>query len=121
MKWLHRLLKPHCDECQLEQREKKICQSCETLKSELATVRFQNDQLMKSILDIVHPPIPEVTAKQEPDFKPLTSSWRVKKQMLEENDRRAAEVLKAKRNEIYESSKSTQELEKELLGESNAI
>jgi hypothetical protein len=116
MKWLHRLFHPHCADCYTEAQENKVCESCETLKSELAAVRFQNEQLMKSILEIVHPAPQPISEIKEAEFRPLTTSWRVKKQMLEENDRLAARAMKEKQNEIYESSKSTQKLEEELLG-----
>jgi hypothetical protein len=121
MNWFHKLLNPHCEHCRDESRENKVCLSCETLKSELAAVRFQNEQLMKNILEIVHPaPVPLVERK-EVEFKPLVTSWRVKQQMLQENDRLAAAAMKAKKAEMYESSKSTQQLEKELLGEADAL
>lgn len=121
MNWFHKLFHPHCDLCHAEAQENRICQSCETLKSELAAVRFQNEQLMKNILDIVHPPKPESVQVDTSNFKPLATSWRIKQQMLEAEDRKAAQVLKEKKQEMYESSKTTQQLEKELLGEVDAL
>jgi|SRR6185295_4826251 len=120
IKWLHHLFNPHCDECRLEKQENKICSSCETLKLELEAERYNNRQLLDSVLKHLNPEPVVAPVVEEKQYVPRAVSWRVKKEMLEAEDRRAAQVMKQKKSEIYESSKSTEQLEKELLGEDDA-
>lgn len=116
-KWLHHLLNPHCSEC----RDEEICESCETLRSELIVVRAQNESLIKTILEIVNPkPIAQSADSKTP--VPVTGqmTWRMRQQLLEAGDRERAKVLREQKAENVESTKSTEQLETELkLGEVN--
>lgn len=121
--WLHHLFNPHCQLCEEKEQDKKICLSCETLRTELAAVRFENRQLMESILKQLEPAVPHATTMEvkQPDVVQRAAGWRWKKQELESNDRKAAQIMRDKIREAAESNKSTAELEKELLGEDDAV
>lgn len=112
--WLHHLFNPHCPEC----RDEKICQSCETLTLQLSIANAEKKQLLESILSFSRPA--EIVTKEVKleDIKPKAVTWAVRKQMLESEDRKTAELM-TKRKEV---AKSINELEKELgiEGESNA-
>ncbi len=116
--FFHKLLNPHCPDCRQDELEARICSSCETLRSELASVRHENQQLLKSLLEITSP-IKPVVVTQEVNPQPLQSatSWRVRKQMLETEDRRNAEIIRQNKIQSVDSTKSTEQLEKELLGD----
>lgn len=91
-----------------------ICESCETLKQQLEIERHTNKELLKAILP--KETIPQEIQMPQP-IQPRTVPWHVRQQMLEAEDRRQNELLKAKANESIDSKKSTEELEAELLEE----
>jgi hypothetical protein len=121
MNWLHRLLNPHCSKCEESDREKSINETVEVLKSELASVRYENQQLMKAILSQLNP---EPVEKQsvEVEVKPVHTAmgWRFKKQELEANDRKEAAIRREQIKEAAQANKSVEQLEKELLGDDDA-
>ncbi len=108
MNWLHKLLNPHCSHCIDELREKKICSSCEILKMELSRVRDDNDRLLDRILE--KPVQPIESDKPANITKPANVPWRVRQQMLEEQDRVKANLLK----NAPKPSQSIESLEQEL-------
>ena len=88
------------------------CINCEFLRDLLEQERRNNRSLMESLLAVNRPASPQIEEKIEQP-KPVTTytSWRVKQQMMEQEDRVKAEVLRRK----------TEELENELgIGESDA-
>lgn len=104
--WLHRLLHPHCAECNLE----KECRNCDVLRQLLEVEKFENKQLLERLLHV-----PEVERKvNEEVFKPIHTSpisLRVRREMLENEDRVKARLMKEKEEEM----KSIDVLENELL------
>lgn len=105
IKWLHHLLNPHCAECKAE----KECSSCFTLLQQLAFERSEKERLLNLIIEMNKP---QAEVPQEPtEMKEISNvvPWRVRQQMLEQEDRAKAAVIKRK----------TEELEKEV-GISNA-
>lgn len=92
MNWLHRLFNPHCEHCLDLERDEKICQSCETLKDEVAHLRNENRKLIESI---TAKPEPEEVRIQAPvPISPKRAvPWAVRKQMLEQQDREKARAL----------------------------
>lgn len=93
IKWLHHVLNPHCPDCKLEKEESRICNSCETLKYENERLRADNDRLLARILE---KPVTEPTVREAP--VPLTRptsglSWPMRRQMLEAEDRKKAQIL----------------------------
>jgi hypothetical protein len=72
--------------------EPTICESCETLKMQLAIANQSIDKLMGRILE---KPEPERTVAPELVSKPpMVSSWRVKQQLLEKEDREKARLMR---------------------------
>lgn len=95
-------------ELKREFSQEKICESCETLKQMNDHLRMDNEKLLRRILE---KPEPEIQTPVEPQItRPKTLPWRVKQQMLEQEDRARARAL---RNAPKEDVK-TDELEKEL-------
>ncbi len=82
-----------------------ICPSCEVLKESLAIERQFNKVLFEKLLD---PKIPEkepVSIEEPQAITPQFIPWRVRQQMLEAEDRKKAELTKAKEKEINELEK----------------
>jgi len=88
------------------------CDTCEVLRSQLDESNRERRELLNRLLDKdkVEPPVsPQEELRP---FKPQFTPWRVRQQMLEAEDRKAAALMKSKAQEISE-------LEKEL-GVANA-
>lgn len=91
--WFHRFLNPHCPDCKLDSLDKSICQSCETLKMEVARLTADNERLLNGILDKTTEPKDSKVAP--PMLKlPTTMPWAVRRQILEREDREKARILK---------------------------
>jgi len=74
--------------------EPKICESCETLKMELAHLHQDNQRLMDRLLE-KPTVIPERTGDNVTPILPRRGvPWNARKQMLEENDRHKAKLMK---------------------------
>lgn len=92
-------------------KTEKVCESCETLKSQLATVNHEKSLLMARIMEK-----PEIVPEREkaPEMKfPITAQrmpWRVRQQMLEQNDREKARAIReAPKPDTAEITKKEQE------------
>jgi uncharacterized Zn finger protein (UPF0148 family) len=96
--FFHRLLHPHCPECNAERLEKKVCSSCETLRSLLESEKQEKQQLLNSILE--KPKVEEPRTVTQEEIRPKYIPWRVKQQILEQEDRKKAELLKKKNEEL---------------------
>ena len=89
-------------------REARICQSCEVLKELLAAERHDKQQLLNKLLA---DPTPEVKNETPIEItRPKVMPWRVKRQMLEAEDRAKAASM---RNAAKPDSE-IETLEKEL-------
>jgi hypothetical protein len=87
LKWLHHLLDPHCPHCRDEALENKVCESCETLKMQLAIVNAEKQQMLNALLEKPEP-VPEVRQQVDRELlKPKLMTWNIRKQMLEAEDR----------------------------------
>lgn len=109
--FLHRIKNPHCAECAQDLR----CKNCDTLRELLDSERYNNKQLLNSLLEQFAPK-PVLQQVQQEQQVPVARSipWRVRQQMLEAEDRKKAELIREQNRERTESRKSTEELEKEL-------
>jgi hypothetical protein len=109
IRFFHHLFNPHCRECELELE----CKTCDTLRQLLEEERFEKKKLIEVIVTLTQPKQEvekePITIKYE-ELKPKHVPWRIKKQLLEEEDRKAAELLNNK-------NKIDEKLEKELLQE----
>jgi hypothetical protein len=97
--WLHHLLNPHCADCAHD----KECKSCDTLREQLALANREKEHLLNRLLA---PPAIETTSNEPITVKPRHVPWAVKQQMLEQEKRQEARILRELKN--------TEELEKEL-------
>jgi hypothetical protein len=87
-------------------REARVCDSCETLKHQLEVANFEKKQLLDRLLEK-----PVVEPAKEPTMvtKPLGIPWHVRRQILEQEDREKAKLLRE-----APKPQSTEDLEKEL-------
>lgn len=110
--WLHHLINPHCRECQMEAEENRICQSCETLKKQLELANYEKKQMLDTILSFSRPQAENQSGPPADleHVKPKMMTWNVRRQMLEAEDRKAAQILAEQKRQ----AESIKELEKEL-------
>src|SRR5215207_11397041 len=116
LKLLHHILEPHCVECKEERLDEKaeraVCNSCQTLKSQLATANHEKQQLLNRILELT---APKQVEQQVEEVSPQALQnraipWAVRRQALEAEDREKAKIM-AKR---AEEEKKILTLEKEV-------
>lgn len=105
MNWFHKFFNPHCPDCAAERLEKKVCQSCETLREQLNQVNFEKKQLLDSILQkpVIEQPRIETEELNKINYRP----WKVKQALLEAEDRKKAELIR--KNEELEKELSIEE------------
>lgn len=83
------------------------CETCEVLREQLHRSEAERREILHRLLDKDKPePVATATEEFEP-IKPQYTPWRVRQQMLEQEDRKKAQLLKSRTEEINE-------LEKEL-------
>lgn len=111
IKWMHHILNSHCAECKVEREEREHCKNCDTLKELLEVEKFEKRELLKQLLK--EPEItPEVRYEAtKKELMPKTIPWRVKRELLEQEDRVRAQVLKRSQGE---QKQSIENLESEL-------
>ena len=129
MMWIHRLLHPHCPDCAQKEREayarsrereleekhehedERVCESCETLKAQLALANEREQKLMERLLE-KPAPLPETKPVPVSQNKRMLP-WRVQRQMLEEADRQRAKLMR-EAPKPDASPSTVEDLEKEL-------
>lgn len=90
--WIHRLFHPHCELCKQEYFENQVCKSCEVYREQLMITNRTN----KELLDHLFPSDNESIETRIPEpIIPKSIPWKVKQQMLEEEDRQLARVMKS--------------------------
>lgn len=93
------------------------CESCETLKMQLAIANHEKEQMLSTILSFNKPveSAPTTVIDYE-KLRPKMTTWNVRRQMLEAEDRKAAQLLaESKKRSINEQ---INELENEVgIGE----
>jgi len=83
------------------------CLTCEVLRDQLDKSETERRQLLTRLLE-KDKPEPLVVKEEEPvAIQPQFIPWRVRQQMLEQEDRKRAQLMRDKQKEI-------EELEKEL-------
>lgn len=110
--WFHHLFNPHCEECAHERE----CKTCETMRSILEVERFEKKQLLERLLELTAPEVHERVEIKPETLKARAIPWRVRKEMLETEDRAKAKIL---HEQAQERGTTVEDLEKEL-GVSNA-
>lgn len=93
---------------QLEHERKRNdeCPTCESLRSQLERVQAENQRLLNHIINPPKPEEPPEVKLPEP-IPPRSIPWNIKKQMLEQESRKAAKIQE-------DHDKETEKLEKEI-------
>jgi hypothetical protein len=104
--WFHRFFNPHCRHCAEERQESKVCPTCEVLRTQLDVVIHHNNKLMDRFLE---KPTPEPAKEPVPMSLPRNIPWSVRRQMLEQEDREKAKIMRSAPQPV-----TTEDLEKEL-------
>lgn len=91
--WLHHLFNPHCPVCEAKPK----CESCDMLRSMLATEQHQKQLLLTALLEYNKPHIEIRDEQPEKKLEPIRTTnfvpWRVRQEMAEAEDRRAKQIL----------------------------
>jgi hypothetical protein len=77
-----------------------VCETCEVLRDSLARSEAERKELLHRLLE---PKQAEPLIKQDEEFVPVTPKfvpWRVRQQMLEQEDKKKAQLLKDREVEI---------------------
>lgn len=95
----HRWWNPHCPDCRDEEEKERHNPTIEILQSELDRITRANERLLAQLIAPAEPIKRETTkeiADRLAEMKPVRQSipWRVRQQMLEEDDRVKARILK---------------------------
>jgi len=83
------------------------CATCEVLREQLDESNRERRELLTRLLDKANPEPSPIEKEEYKPIQPQFMPWRVRQQMLEAEDRKQAELMRAKREEIGK-------LEKEL-------
>lgn len=91
------------------------CNTCEVLRGMLEQTNSEKKYLLEQLLK--EPEIIQETSTEE--FKPIKTTkftpWHVRRQILEAEDRKQAQIIKDKKKEMEEAAKlQVDKLEKEL-------
>jgi hypothetical protein len=108
VKWIHRLLEPHCPDCKEEREENKICQSCETLRVQLEIANYEKKQLMDALLKPRQPEEPTRLIVPPEQLAPRNIPWRVRQQMLEAEDRKQAQLNREAEEKAKRSAEASE-------------
>ncbi len=83
--------------------EPEICESCETLRQQLYDSNLERRELLNRLLNgNQSEPQQSRTVEELQPITPAHTPWPVRKRMLEAEDRKAAQILRAKQREIEE-------------------
>lgn len=111
IKFFHQLFRPNCS-CNICAAPK--CETCEVLRVQLDYERANNRQLINSLIAQVTPEKSVIAQTTNTPVNIGPTPWRVRQQMLEEEDRAAAKIKRDKELEQQANKLTTAELEKEL-------
>lgn len=110
IKFLHHLFTPHCPDCRaefIENREElklqhadelheresiKVCESCQTLTRQLEIANAEKERLLDRLLEITNPSKQVITQETPKVSMPRAIPWNMRRQMLENEDRRKAQL-----------------------------
>ena len=73
--------------------EERPCESCETLRMQLAIVNREKEQMLQTILSFGKPAIVEPVNVNYDEIKTRPMTWTMRRQMLEAEDRAAARII----------------------------
>lgn len=86
--------------------EPEICESCETLRQQLFESNNERRELLNRLLNgnQSEPQQPEKVEEQQP-LLPGHTPWPIRKRLLEAEDKKRAQILRAKQEEIDQARK----------------
>lgn len=142
IKFLHHLFTPHCPDCKADARELKeelkleraeqrediehshVCESCQTLTRQLEISNAEKERLLDKLLELTNPEKQIITQEPARVSMPRAIPWNMRRQMLEAEDRRAAQLRRQAPKQdtvapVVERA-DIKELEKELEVEDGA-
>lgn len=90
-------------------KEFRVCESCETLKQQLAIANIEKSQLLTRLLEKPEPEIKPIQTEEPKVIRPHMP-WAARRQMIEAEDRERARLLR-------EAPKptNTEDLEQEVI------
>lgn len=85
--------------------EPDVCMNCETLRGLLEAERIERNTLTQALIETTKPPKLEITTPTVgEELKPINPSsftpWRVRRNMLEQEDRQRAKILRQHTEEL---------------------
>jgi hypothetical protein len=91
------------------------CESCETLKEQLNIANHEKKEMLDTILSFTKPIVEEkpIDTRTIEPIRPKASTWAIRRQELEKNDRITADANRQRQADI-------EKLEKELLPKEEA-
>jgi hypothetical protein len=95
-------------------KELDYCESCESLKLQLATVNEQNKYLLNKLTETPEPEKTPDTSNLKP-LLPMHMSWSAKRQMLESESREEAKIRANKVREMSSPATATEKLTVEQI------
>jgi hypothetical protein len=103
-------------EREVRAKELSFCESCETLKMQLAVANDERKMLIAKLTDKPEVEDNKIDTSNLRPILPSRMNWNVRQQMLEKEDRAAAKALREKQAELTKSGKALtiSEIEKEL-------
>lgn len=93
------------------------CHSCETLQMQLSLKNEENKKLLDTILEMNRPKVEiPVEHKSVIPILPKNIPWSVRQQMIEAEDRKAAQIIQERNRKLAEQvvDEEVEKLEKEL-------
>ena len=127
--FFHKLFNVHCARCEeLEvlKNSKPRCLVCEELRELLNLEKREKQRLLDAILEFNHQNIKDKETAREVTpvsnlrpIPPLNVPWRVRQQMLEDEDRRRAQILAERQRDLPQTptpvpAPTNEQLEEEL-------
>lgn len=93
----------------------KVCESCETLKSQLATIGHEKQLLLNRLLEKPEKEVERTIAPPMQHVMPRAAMpWRVRKEMLEREDREAVRAKAAAAKPDTPTTEEMKEFEAEV-------
>lgn len=89
------------------------CQSCETLKMQLSIANHEKQELLNTVLSMTKPaPREETTPVVNYESLPKPMTWSMRKQMLEAEDRKTAQLIADQKKRNEEAAKIREDINK---------
>jgi hypothetical protein len=116
--FFHRLLNPHCEYCrqgELERIERAACKTCEALRAEIEDLRKDKAYIFARIFEQTREAVSQPTSTPQ-SILGKNIPWSKVRRELEAKDAELARQEKLRAAQESDENKSTEQLEKELLG-----